>query len=176
MYTRTHRFAPKVSTRASLQDYAQKWLDVGSKRWKYYVLLYKFVHFPLNIVLHGIGFKRLIWRQLIAVSDISIYICLLRYHLEANPKNNWMRGEQACLLILPNHGEATRQISNSQSFCQTRWTRVRVAKKKSHQVNPRIKGRWGDFLALSGPLHQVVLICSIPWHFCFGCFTLSCSL
>ena len=38
-------------------------------------------------------------RQPIAVSDISVYICLIdiRSHSEANPKNNWMRGEQACL-------------------------------------------------------------------------------
>ena len=40
-------------------------------------------------------------RQPIAVSDISIYICLIDIisisHSEAKPKNNWMRGEQACL-------------------------------------------------------------------------------
>ena len=75
-------------------------------------------------------------------SLIYVYIFLPWYHSEVNPKNLWMRGEQACLLILLNHGligEATRQISNSQSFCQTRWTRVRVAKKVTSSKSPALK-------------------------------------
>ena len=47
------------------------------------------------------GVKSHTCRQPIAVSDISIYICLIDIRSnsdsEANPKNNWMRGEQACL-------------------------------------------------------------------------------
>ena len=48
-------------------------------------------------------------RQPIAVSDISIYICLIDIRSksisisEANPKNNWMRGEQACLFFIHVH-------------------------------------------------------------------------
>ena len=39
-------------------------------------------------------------RQPIVVSDISLYICFQDLISESNPKNIWMRGEQACLILL----------------------------------------------------------------------------
>ena len=61
-------------------------------------------------------------RQPIAAFDISTYICLINIridHSEANPKNNWMRGEQPCLLYseIILHICKTSNNQNVKIFC-----------------------------------------------------------